>query len=200
MPTFRKGEMFRAPGFIIVTTNSFLTSEMKLVMGRGAAWQLKLKVPGIDRIFGEMIHERCGHLGCYGLIFHERYGAAQVKYRFSEKATPGLIRISMTMLSSKANRDRSSIFNINFPGIGNGGLKKHQVESFLRILPDNVHVWEKEVEVANGLYPGAEPQIVLYPQENRMGARCSNDKGHRDGLRACPRDPGQKEGLRRMQG
>ena len=37
MPTFKTGEMFRASGFIIVTTNSFLTSEVKVVMGRGAA-------------------------------------------------------------------------------------------------------------------------------------------------------------------
>jgi hypothetical protein len=49
MPTFKTGEMFRARGFIIVTTNSFLTSEVKLVMGRGAALQLRMKVPGIDR-------------------------------------------------------------------------------------------------------------------------------------------------------
>ena len=78
MPTFRSGEMFRAGGFIIVTGNSFLTSEMKLVMGRGAALQLKRKEPGIDLVFGEKIHKTCGHLGFYGLIFHGRYGLARI--------------------------------------------------------------------------------------------------------------------------
>jgi hypothetical protein len=184
MPTFRRGEMFRATGFIIVTTNSFLTSEMKLVMGRGAALQLKIKVPGIDLKFGKMIHESCGHLGRYGLIFHKRYGAAQVKCRFNERAKLELIRLSMRMLSVRANRNPSSIFNINFPGIGNGGLKKNRVASLLNILPDNVHVWEKEEVIANGLCPGIEPQIVLYPQENRMGAGCSNDGSYRYGLRS----------------
>ena len=145
MPKFKTGEMFRASGFTIVTTNSFLTSEMKLVMGRGAAWQLKVKVPGIDKIFGRMIYKTCGHLGRYGLIFHERYGAAQVKFRFDEKAQLELIEFSMTMLSVAATRDRKSIFNINFPGIGNGRLKKHDVKSILEMLPDNVHVWEKMV-------------------------------------------------------
>jgi hypothetical protein len=178
MPTFKTGEMFRARGFIIVTTNSFLTSEVKLVMGRGAAWQLKMKMPGIDRIFGKLIHESCGHLGCYGLIFHKRYGAAQVKYRFNERARLDLIRLSMTMLSTVAGKDQSSIFNINFPGIGNGGLKKHQVQSLLKILPDNVHVWEKEGGITDGLHPGTQSTILLYPEENSLGARCANDKGY----------------------
>jgi hypothetical protein len=190
MPTFRKGEMFRAPGLIIVTTNSFLTSEVKLVMGRGAAWQLKKRVPGIDTLFGKMIHDSCGHLGCYGLIFHGRYGAAQVKYRFNEKARLELIRLSMNMLSVKASRDRKSIFKINFPGIGNGGLKRDQVESLLKVLPDNVHVWEKEGGMVDGLYAGTQSEIVLYSQENRVGVRSAYDESDRQGLRAYSGDPG----------
>jgi hypothetical protein len=47
-----------------------------------------------------------------------------------------LIRSSMMMLETVANKDRKKIFNINFPGIGNGGLKRAQVKSLLRDLPD----------------------------------------------------------------
>jgi hypothetical protein len=184
MPTFMQGEMFRAPGFIIVTTNSFLTSEMKLVMDRGAAWQLKMKMPGIDEIFGKMIHESCGHLGRYGLIFHKRYGAAQVKCRFNERANLELIRASMMMLETVANKERKKIFNINWPGIGNGGLKKSQVRSLLRDLPDNVHVWEREGGQVYGIHPGTQPEIILHPQETRLGFRNSNDRGYRAGFRA----------------
>ena len=190
MPTFRSGEMFRASGFIIVTANSFLTSEMKLVMGRGAALQLKRKEPGIDLEFGKKIHERCGHLGFYGLIFHKRYGLAQVKCRFNERARVGLIRISMRMLGSVAGRDRGKIFNINFPGIGNGGLKKHQVESLLRDLPENVHVWEKEGGLVYGLHPGTESKSVLRPPENSLGLGGSHDRSDGDGLRGCAADRG----------
>lgn len=144
MPIFETGEMFGAPGFIIVTTNSFLTSEIKLVMGRGAAYDLKVIVPGIDLIFGKMINETCGHLGRYGLIFHEKYGAFQVKYRFNKRARLDLITYSVSRLSTVANRDRKSIFNVNYPGIGNGELKEHQVRPILEMLPDNVHVWKKK--------------------------------------------------------
>jgi hypothetical protein len=144
MPIFKKGEMFHASGYLIVTTNSFLTSEVKLVMGRGAAWILKMKVPGIDRVFGKMISETCGHLGRYGLLFHQRYGALQVKYRFDEKARVDLIEFSLEKLAEKADEFPKSRFNINYPGIGNGGLSKEEVGPLLNFLPDNVYVWERE--------------------------------------------------------
>lgn len=144
MPVFKTGEMFRAPGYIIVTTNSFLTSEMKLVMGRGAAWRLKMKVPGIDRIFGNMVFALCGHLGRYGILFHKKYGALQVKYRFDEKARVDLIEFSLGKLAEIARKSPTLKFNLNYPGIGNGGLGKPDVRPLLRVLPDNVFVWEKD--------------------------------------------------------
>ena len=144
MAIFKTGEMFHASGYLIVTTNSFLTSEIKLVMGRGAAWMLKMKVPGIDRVFGKMIHETCGHLGRYGLLFHQRYGALQVKYRFNEKAKVELIEFSLRKLTEIAKESPESKFNVNYPGIGNGGLNKQEVRPLLDLLPDNVYVWEKE--------------------------------------------------------
>jgi hypothetical protein len=147
MPIFRTGEMFHANGYLIVTTSSFLTSEVKLVMGRGAAWILRMKVPGIDWIFGKMVYETCGHLGRYGLLFHHRYGAFQVKYGFDEKARVDLIEFSLEKLAEKAEEFPKSRFNINYPGIGYGRLSKQEVEPLLNFLPDNVYVWEKEEEL-----------------------------------------------------
>ena len=143
MPTFRKGEMLDAIGYIIVTTNSFLTSETKLVMGKGAASQLKKTVPGIDLEFGKMILEVCGHLGRYGLLIYRSYGALQVKYRFDEKARLDLIEFSLGMLADLSNKCPHVWFNVNFPGIGNGGLDRADVLPLLNILPRNVYVWEK---------------------------------------------------------
>ena len=143
MPKFKTGEMFNAPGFIIVTTNSFLTLEHKLVMDRGAAWQLKMKIPGIEKTFGKMILDTCGRLGRYGLMFHGKYGAAQVKYHFKARPDLDLIEFSMIKLSLEAKKDRKTIFNINYPGIGNGRLTESSVKPVLRMLPDNVHVWKK---------------------------------------------------------
>jgi hypothetical protein len=142
MPVFKTGEMFEAPGLKIVTTNSYITKEKRLVMGRGAALQLKQFVPDIDQSFGQMIIESCGHLGVYGLLMHGKYGAAQVKNNYKDKADIDLIVFSMAFLADEAKRNRY-IYNINYPGIGNGGLDKNIVRPILDILPDNVYIWEK---------------------------------------------------------
>lgn len=37
---------------------------------------------------------------------------------------------------------KSKKIHLNFPGIGNGGLKRSNVLPLLERLPDNVKVWE----------------------------------------------------------
>lgn len=143
MPQFKTGEMFRAPGLKIVTTHSFITKQKKLLMERGAALRLRQAVPDIAFTFGKMIHETCGHLGAYGLLMNGKYGVAQIKYDFRDNAKPELIVFSMAILAHEAKTSHS-IFNINYPGIGSGGLSKEEVNPLLEILPDNVHVWERE--------------------------------------------------------
>lgn len=112
----------------------------------------KIKVPGIDLAFGELIYTLCKHLGRYGLIFHDRYGAFQVKYRFNDKARTDLIRFSAAALKGAAINNREELFNLNYPGIGNGGLKEYEVRPILEVLPENVCVWKKK-EVYYGIYP-----------------------------------------------
>ena len=143
MPTFKTGEMFRAQGLKIVTTHSFVMKGRNLLMERGAALELRQMVPDIEFIFGELIIRKCGHLGAYGLLIHREYGVAQIKYDFRDKADIILISYSMSFLAEKAKLNRH-IYNINYPGIGNGELSKEEVKPLLDILPDNVHVWERE--------------------------------------------------------
>jgi hypothetical protein len=142
MPRFKTGNLFKVPGLKVVTANSSLTKDGRLVMGRGAAGDLKLKVPGIDKIFGKMIQETCGHLGLYGLLMCGIYGAVQVTYDFRDKADLDLIAFSMAFLADEAETNRY-ICHINYPGIGNGRLSKEEVKPLLDILPDNVYVWER---------------------------------------------------------
>ena len=142
MPQFKTGEMFRAQGLKIVTTNSFIMRQ-KLLMERGAALELRQMVPNIEFIFGKMIHESCGHLGLYGLLMNGKYGAAQIKYDFRDKADLDIIACSMGILADHA-KTNGHTYNINYPGIGHGGLSKEEVKPLLDILPDNVYVWERE--------------------------------------------------------
>ena len=147
MPIFREGNLFKEDGCKFITANSYLTKDLRLVMGRGAAQELKTIFPGIDKIFGNIIHNTCGHLGLYGLIKHDLCGIFQVKYNFMDKADLELIKFSIYLLTVEAG-NIGQIIHLNYPGIGYGKLSKEVIRPLLDILPDNVHVWErKESEV-----------------------------------------------------
>ena len=77
MPLFKAGDLLSNPGIKIVIACSYLTVEHTLYMGKGLARELKVKVLGIDGIFGRMLLDNGGHLGRYGLMIYERYGVSR---------------------------------------------------------------------------------------------------------------------------
>ncbi len=143
MPQFKKGAMLGAPGIKIVTASSFLTSEGKLFMGKGLARDLKIKVPGIDGIFGGMVLDNGGHIGRYGLLIYEKYGILQTRYSFNESPNLDLIRFGITKLKM-FSEETGYIINLEYPGIRDTEFGKEKVDPMLSDLPKNVYVWEKE--------------------------------------------------------
>jgi len=142
MPIFKTGSFLGAPGIKIVTASSFLTSEGKLFMGTGLARDLKIKVPGIDKIFGSMVLENGGHGGRYGLLVYERWGIFQVRYSFIDKANLELIAFGMERVREFA-QETNFIIHLEYPGIGDWDLTKEEVGPVVNTLPGNVYVWEK---------------------------------------------------------
>jgi hypothetical protein len=169
MAIFREGNLFKENGLKFVTTNSYLKKDLRLVMGRGAAKELKTISPDIDSIFGNIINTTCGHLGVYGIIKHNLYGAFQVKYHFMDKADPELIKYSTILLSAEAGKT-DQIIHLNYPGIGNGKLSKEIVRPLLDILPDNVHIWERK-EKTNGLHTAIKSIGFGNIKKNRLGVK-----------------------------
>lgn len=151
MPQFRIGNMFDDTNQlfttnILITTNSFIKKDGTLVMGRGAALEYKNKFSSfnVDKMWGDMIKEACGHLGMYGVIVEGRYGIFQVKRHFKDKADLDLIRYSIAWLLIRAIEKPQEEFHVNYPGIGFGRLRKEDVAPLLQVLPDNVFIWKKE--------------------------------------------------------
>ena len=131
-------------GIRVVTGNSFLRKDGALVMGRGAANQLCVQVPGINLLFGKEIKRICGHLGKYGLImlnYPYDYGIFQVKYHFKDKADLNLISYSVEKLRSWCWVYQSINIHMNYPGIGNGRLSAEEVKPIIDRLPDNVYIY-----------------------------------------------------------
>lgn len=153
----RKGDMWKYQAdCVIITANATLRTDGCLVMGRGAAYQAWQKFPGCNKVFGRLIKRHlddcaASHLTGvpYGVIMHPNQvnpmlGILQVKWHYSKPAELDLIEYSVGRLAEVATsiRFRSKLIFLNFPGIGNGGLKRTDVLPLIEILPHNVNVWE----------------------------------------------------------
>lgn len=141
MPTYEHGDMWTAwpkTDHFLITTNAYLKRNGALVMGRGIARQARDRFPGIDLKIGGRIAETGSR---YGLILGRKLGLFQVKHHFKEKADPDLISLSSRMLHEYAASHPGKRIDLNFPGIGNGGLVVRQVKPLIDTLPDNVHIW-----------------------------------------------------------
>lgn len=129
---------------LCITTNSTLMSNGELVMGAGIALQAKQRFPELPRQLGEIIRKTRPF---YGLVYLPieggRYlGAFQTKTHWRSPSTTDLIRRSTKMLAELAEANPYWRIDLNFPGIGRGGLPRSVVLPIIQALPDNVHVWE----------------------------------------------------------
>lgn len=125
-----------------ITTNVIIKNNGALVMGAGIAKAVRDMFPGIDKQFGERILNS-GMRWHYGALLdlEADVNPFQVKHHYSDKADLELIRNSVLALKHHAETWPDVTFHLNFPGIGNGGLEREEVEPLLEILPDNVNLW-----------------------------------------------------------
>ena len=116
-------------------------------MGRGIARQARDRFPGLDAALGKQILSTCGNQGQYGLLVSPRWpkarlGAFQVKRHYSQPASLELIRHSTTALCTWCVEHPNTLVHLNFPGIGNGRLRREDVLPIIAQLPDQVTIWE----------------------------------------------------------
>ena len=124
---------------LLFTGNSHVKQNGALVMSRGAAQEVRNTYPGSDLWFGARIKRQGDD---YGVIINpvNGFGVFQVKHHYQDKAALWLINMSARDLRIVAWTFPDILFRCNFPGIGNGGLDRDEVEFVLddANLPDNV--------------------------------------------------------------
>lgn len=144
MPTYEAGNMwsiYDQTDEFIITTNAITTRRGKLVMGRGIAKEARDRFPGLDEELARVVIAEGPEYGFVSLPLLD-VSIFQVKHHWKDKADPWLIEKSVNMLTEHAKANPEMRFDINYPGIGNGGLAKWIIENQIDLLPDNVHVWE----------------------------------------------------------
>lgn len=145
-------DCFGKVDLFLVTTNPVVNSKGELVMGRGMALEAKKKFPILPKKFAERYQEACDiqgyddalystNVGQGGLFAGQPVGWFMVKNHWAEPARLDIIKHSVLELAKWAKHTKG-IVALNFPGIGNGKLKREDVLPLLEVLPDNVHIWE----------------------------------------------------------
>ena len=127
----------------LFTGNSYVTKAGDLVMGRGAAAEVKHRYPHVPGELGRQILAAKQRMGFYGLLWAGNIGVFQVKHHFREPAEYGLIGDSATLLATEAFAVPDLTFHMNFPGIGFGGLEYDRVLPMLASLPNNVIIYRE---------------------------------------------------------
>jgi hypothetical protein len=130
------GTPWALPDIYLFTGNPVRRSDGAIVMGRGAARQVRDSYPGLDK----RIHTH--RPVAFTLITDGQYvGWFQVKHHWKEPAQLDLIDISAQLLATIAEGKPHLRFHMNAPGIGNGRLRWSDVEPLLAPLPENVLIY-----------------------------------------------------------
>lgn len=161
MPVFERGDMWSVlekTDFFCVTTNMQYNRHGNAVMGAGMAKQAAQYWPKIAGDFGHILRRfdpsfdnMCSLIGAYPINNTNQYVRIlyfMVKEHWKDNASLELIDRSSRALAHHAYLFPERRFDLNFPGIGNGRLRKEAVLDLLTHLPDNVHIWEYKSEEA----------------------------------------------------
>lgn len=129
----------------LFTGNPIITKEGRVVMGRGAAREVRDIYKDIDKELAKLIKKkpkkslhfvktRNGWIGWFKVKNH---WSEDADLRLIKKSTKALIKIALKELNS------GNTVHLNFPGVGNGKLTLEEVLPTICKLPDNVYVyWE----------------------------------------------------------
>jgi hypothetical protein len=150
----KKGNMFEMwdkCDYFLVTTNSSVRLNGELIMGAGAAKQLRELVPDSPRALGRQIVGK----PFYGVVLAnnapigQTYGGFQTKYDYHDNSTLELIEKSSERLREimDAEEGYPHLVVMNFPGVGHGKLAREDVLPILEKhfgVCSNVWIYEYE--------------------------------------------------------
>lgn len=147
-------EIFGKTDLFLITTNPIVRADGAVVMGRGIAKQAKERFPELPYKFAvqlrhaqkecDWMSQNIGMIGRYG---GQMVGWFMVKDHWKNPASLPIIERSVIDLALHDKWMWVNRIDLNFPGIGNGKLKREDVLPLIERLPNNVHVWEYDEPV-----------------------------------------------------
>lgn len=148
----KKGDMWDRFGKVerfLFTSNPIVNKQGLAVMGRGIAKQMADRYPEIRDDFARQLQGwQAVNLRHPNVLEINEYGGQMVGYFMVKDhwRSPASLSIIEESVNEVIAWDTDPWFTIalNFPGIGNGKLRREDVLPIIERLPDNVEVWEYE--------------------------------------------------------
>lgn len=139
-------DVFHKTDIFMITTNPIRRTDGAVVMGRGIALEAKTRYPQLPYDFGKALDELHPELdqqfvGKIGDYEETPIYFFMVKDHWRNDADISIISSSLFYLKHGFDWQGKRI-DLNFPGIGNGRLKRDSILYLLEDLPDNIHIWE----------------------------------------------------------
>lgn len=138
------------PDVYVFTGNPIRRKDGAVVMGRGAAKEVRDNYPTVPYAIGEYLKARP-----YANLALANVGPEQdiiwfkVKHHWRADADLALIYDSAYALGLIARLSEETTYHMNFPGVGNGRLRYEDVLPILEKLPDNVLIYIEKKEVSH---------------------------------------------------
>jgi hypothetical protein len=130
------------PNVYLFTGNGIIKNNGGIVMGRGAALQVRNRYLGVDKAFGSLIAANpTAYVLMHKLVAKQYIGWFKVKNHWQQPADLKLIEKATGILSIIAKDYPIHTYHMNFPGVGNGRLNDAQVMPIIESLPDNVWIY-----------------------------------------------------------
>lgn len=130
---------------ILITTNSVIKADKRLVMGAGIAKYYRDNYRDLDLDFGLSVYGLGPNYGIVESSKHEYLYGFQTKVDWRDNSTLEIIKRSLYLLDNLMKKERATSFTtdvINWyitpPGCGLGNLKKQDVYPLIQsIIPDD---------------------------------------------------------------
>jgi len=131
-----------------ITTNGYVRTDGRAVMGRGVALQATKRYPDIALVLGSAIRDNGLHVQILGETDDDGWLVSfPVKYHWREKADLELIKDSALELIELTDVQNWNTVVLPKPGCGNGQLHWKDVKSVLKhLLDDRFHIIDYEKE------------------------------------------------------
>lgn len=131
------------PNVYLFTGNPVIKNNGAIVMGRGAAKQVRDSYLNIDIAFGNAIQDKPDNHIVWVILPNNQYiGWFKVKEHWANPAIISVIQESIDELRIIADKNLDLNFHMNYPGVGNGKLDVGSVQHMLEVLPENIFIYQ----------------------------------------------------------